>query len=195
MKFLIFLFFILSFQIQAAGFFRTGDVLLQPLNCYLCSMIEDEESSPYSHIGLVIVDENNQVKVIEAYKKVSIVSLAEFLSKTEVGQKTVVIRTREHLNQNNFTNQLLDYYFTTFHNRPYDPEFSLDDEKFYCSELVMKLLNPFLSVKIPTKNMHFIHNRSAWESYFRGKIPDGALGIAPADFLRSGLFLVIGSIE
>lgn len=195
MKFLMFLFFVLSWQVQAGEFFRTGDIILQPLNCYLCSMIEAEEASPYSHIGLVVVDGNNQVKVVEAYKKVTIVTLSEFLAKTEVGQKSLVLRSREHFSQENFTTLLLDYYFTTFHDRPYDAEFSLDNEKLYCSELVMKLLNPFLSVKIPTKKMHFDHNRSAWESYFRGKIPDGAMGIAPADFLRSGLFFQVGFIQ
>ena len=195
MKFLTFLFLVISSSASAKAFFHTGDVILQPLDCYLCSMIEAEESTPYSHIGLVVVDRDNQIRVIESYKKVAIVSLGEFLSKTEVGQKPLVIRTYETFNQKNFTHELLNFYYTKFDALPYDPEFSMDDEKLYCSELVMKILNPFLSVKIPTKKMHFDHNRSAWESYFRGKVPDGAPGIAPADFLRSGLFYVVGEIN
>lgn len=170
-------------SLTAQAGYRSGDVLLQPLHCYLCSMIEAEENSIYSHVGVVVID-NGEVKVVEAYKSVNIVSLEEFLSKTEPGQKVLHLRSVQSLDKAN----LLDYYFASFHGLPYDPQFSLDDEKIYCSELVLKLLNPFLSVKIPTKKMHFNQNRSAWESYFRGKIPDGKLGIAPADFLRSELF-------
>lgn len=155
-------------------------------------MIESEEESIFSHIGLVVV-ENHEIKVIESYKKVSIVSLEEFLAKTQKDQKVLLLRSFE--SEAILSRKLLNYYFTSFHNKPYDPQFSMDDEKLYCSELVMKLLNRFLSVKIPTKKMHFNHNRSAWESYFRGNVPDGEDGIGPADFLRSELFFTVSVLQ
>lgn len=45
---------------------QTGDILLQPLYCRLCELIESEEQSIYSHMGLVIQRES-ETFVLESF--------------------------------------------------------------------------------------------------------------------------------
>ena len=66
MKNLLFLISILFSLEVFANEFQTGDILLQPLHCRLCDLIEEEEQSIYSHMGLVIVVES-QVMVLESF--------------------------------------------------------------------------------------------------------------------------------
>ena len=72
---------------------RVGDVLLQPLKCWACSLIEAEEETIYSHIGVVLAL-SPEIVVGEAFGKVRKLSLAAFNAKTEPGQKLTVIRFR-----------------------------------------------------------------------------------------------------
>src|SRR5690606_9179550 len=72
---------------------KNGDVLLQPLHCYLCNLIEAQTNSPYSHIGIVIQSEQ-KVYVLEAWQTVRLTPLDEFLAKTQKGQKVKVLRHR-----------------------------------------------------------------------------------------------------
>lgn len=176
---------------------QTGDVILQPLKCNLCSMIESETQSIYSHIGIVIETTPKKIMVAEAYTgKVRIVSLPEYLSKTEMGQFVQVRRLKEMQNLDTnkkeiFNKLLISLFIQKFLNKPYDHFFSMDEEKYYCSELVLKLLNPFLRNKIKTKPMSFYKNERFWENYFHHNVPNGLPGISPANFEKSKLFETI----
>ena len=44
---------------------KVGDVLLQPLSCWSCSLIEAQEKSIYSHMG-VVIENDPEVLVAEA---------------------------------------------------------------------------------------------------------------------------------
>lgn len=193
-KMFLFFIFLLSLSV-AANELKTGDVLVQPLDCYLCNLIEAEEESIYSHIGVVFV-KNKEIKVFESFGRVKEVDLKTFLAKTQKNQKVLWLRPNENINPDNDTDndQFYRTYLQDFDQKSYDAEFSWDNDSYYCSELVAKLLNEFLTVKIPTKKMHFDRNRMLWENHFHGNIPDGEEGIAPSDFLRSGLFKKISEI-
>jgi hypothetical protein len=192
---------ITTFLSFAQPSYQAGDVLLQPLDCYLCNLIEAEEDSIYSHVGVVIGDQNGLTLVAEAFgPTVRLVTLDQFLLKTQKSQTILALRPIEldHLSPEekySFSLKLIADYQQFWAEKPYDSEFSMDDEKIYCSELVLKLLNPFLSVKIPTKQMHFSKNRDVWERYFSQHLPDGEQGISPADFERSNLFVILSHIN
>jgi hypothetical protein len=189
--------FITSLLSFASPTLQTGDVLLQPLHCYLCDLIEAEEDSIYSHVGIVVFDQKDQILVAEAYgSMVRLVTLDQFLLKTQKSQSVLALRPKEVIQfseeeKNNFSLKLIADYQQFWAEVPYDSAFSMDDDKVYCSELVLKLLNPFLSVKIPTKKMHFDKNREHWLKYFSQHVPDGEQGISPADFERSNLFEIL----
>ena len=195
---------LLSLVAQAARTpdLRPGDVLLQPLKCWACSLIEAEEETIFSHIGVVLAVEP-QVLVGEAFGKVQKITLAEFNKKTEPGQKLLVIRFRNDRLANDiqqapqaFT-QLFD---DEFAGAKYDHDFRWNNfdeegrEKYYCSELVSKLFQAFVGVETPIKRMHFQMNRDSWMKYFQGNIPDNQWGNSPGDYHRSELFYEVGEL-
>lgn len=196
------LIFVMSLPSFALIHLRTGDIILQPLDCKLCSVIELEEGGPYSHIGLVIVDKEKNVFVVEAYGKVQATPIDEFLDKTEKGQASAVMRNIElevmYRNWperfNKFRTELIEK-FLKVEGAEYDSEFLWDNksedgrEKYYCSELVTKLLNPFLENQILPKKMHF--DRPEWTEYFKGVLPVGQPGISPMDFVKNIHFIDI----
>lgn len=191
---------LISLSTWAAPALRVGDLLLQPLNCWACNLIEAEENSIYSHLAVVVSE--RPYMVAEAFGPVKVVPIGQFLSKTENGQKVGVLRFKDRhvLEQFNYRRGEFKKHLATFEGKPFDKMFlwnNFDDrgnELYYCSEFVTKLLEPFLQIKLPLKRMHFNVNRSHWETYFGGKVPDGEWGNSPADFHRSSDFDFLGEL-
>jgi len=177
---------------------RPGDVLLISLQCPICQTIEAEEKGPYSHAGVVSIEADQKIKIMEAITDpITEVTLGKFLSRRREGTSVLVLRAKNtHISESS----LLKRFNEKFLNHHYDAEFLWDDrdslgEKYYCSELVAKLLLPYLPEPIPTKPMHYQTDRKAWIEFFNGaNPPDGKPGISPADLARSPLFEVIGQL-
>lgn len=190
-----FLFITISFLFHAnylqAFELQTGDVILQPLKCWSCRLIEDQEKSDFSHIG-IIIKEDTQIYVAEAYGKVRKVTLAKFLEKTHPDKKNKYLRLKvsEQLNRQNLSENI-----ENFLGNPYDAEFRWNNyeqgqEKIYCSELVYKVLAPLVSFyDLQPKVMLFDENPDYWDRFFRGDTPRGEYGISPEDFNQSSDFL------
>ncbi len=181
---------------------KVGDVLLQPLKCWACSLIEAEEETIYSHVGVVVAT-SPEVMVAEAFSKVRKLSLSEYNQKTEPGQKLMVLRFRRDDLVAEFQNSQSEFkklFETSFEGALYDHDFRWNNfdeqgnEKLYCSELVSKLFQAFVGVELPIKRMHFEKNRESWMTYFRGNIPDQQWGNSPGDFHRSELFYEVGEL-
>lgn len=179
---------------------KTGDVLLQSVPCYVCALIELEEGSPYSHVG-VVLREQNKVSVLESWSKVEKLSLATHLSYRKKNTRTLVLRPLDvwgrelKLNSEHVNN----VFKTKYLGLDYDPGFLWNNENnhgqmLYCSEFAAKFLNEFLPRPILPKPMHFNSYREDWKKYFHGTPPDGAPGISPSDFPKSRLFKVVGEI-
>ncbi len=172
---------------------RPGDVILQPMRCYLCRLIEMHEESSFSHMGVVVDVEGERVWVAEALGVVRLVELGEFLQKGGSTREHLWLRPRE---SGPFP---LLAAVKPWLGAPYDHEFRWNNvaadgrEKLYCSELVAKLLNLFLVDDLPTKTMDYSRHRTEWERYFRGQVPDGLPGNSPADFERSAQFDHLGN--
>ncbi len=64
---------------------KVGDILLQPRECWSCSLIEEQENSIYSHIGMVI-EVTPELKVIDALGTVKIQSFEAFDRGTQKDQ-------------------------------------------------------------------------------------------------------------
>jgi hypothetical protein len=181
---------------------KVGDVLLQPLKCWACTLIEAEEETIYSHVGVVLAT-SPEVIVAEAFSKVRKISLNEYNQKTEPGQKLMVLRFRRDDLVEEFQNSQTEFkklFETSFEGSQYDHDFRWNNfdeqgnEKLYCSELVSKLFQAFAGVELPIKRMHFEKNRESWMTYFRGNIPDQQWGNSPGDFHRSELFYEVGEL-
>ena len=174
---------------------KTGDILLQPLHCWTCSLIEAQERSIYSHMG-VYLKINDKDYVLEAFGKVQIISLADFLQKTQKDQDVLVKRFKNI----KFDRDLLIANAQAYTELEYDSDFIWDNydvngnEKLYCSELVYKLFDEFYE-GLPIKRMLYDINREHWIRYFRGDPPDGKWGNSPADFDKSDLLYPVGILK
>lgn len=199
---IIFLIKLASLGAQAAPALEVGDILLQPLNCWSCSLIEAEDDTQYSHMGLVLKD-GDTVKIAESFGTVKLTSPQDFIAKTEPGQRLLLIRmkdkkARDYLEQNKA--QLLELFHQNYENKQYDEAFLWDNidengvEKLYCSEFISKLLSTFLQIPFPIKQMHFQRNRQHWINYFKGNVPDGKWGNSPADFENSNMYMKVGEL-
>lgn len=196
MRKILFIFNILAATSTFAFPLKAGDILLQSNACYLCSMIEAEEHSPYSHLG-VLVNEHGTYQVLEAWGKVRKTSLNEFLQRRRLDSKVLVLRSKIMSRIPSAT--MLNHFELMFQGKSYDSNFlwsnfDANGEKYYCSEFVAKFMNEFLIDKIGTKPMHFDVNREFWIKYFHGNPPDGTPGLSPGDFERSPMFQHVGFI-
>lgn len=194
-------FLLFSVSTWASLDLKVGDILLQPLDCWSCTLIEDEEQTIYSHIGIVVAV--NPVMVAEARGNVRMLPLSEFNSITEKGQRISVRRFKNSKivhELNSRSSDFLALFENEFNGLKYDKAFLWDNfdengqQKLYCSEMVAKLLQAFLGIDPIVKRMHFSRNREKWERYFKGEVPVGKWGNAPADFERSDWFYELGEL-
>ncbi len=191
----------LSLEAHSQVDLKVGDILLQPLDCWSCSLIEAEEGSIYSHIGIVVAVD--PVMVAEARGKVKLVSLEAFDSTTQKNQNISVLRFQNpnavaELQRN--SNMFLQLFRTEFEGLAYDHDFLWDNfdqngnQKLYCSEMISKLLQAFMGFEPIVKRMHFNKNVAEWERYFQGQIPRGKWGNSPASFEKSDHFYTVGEL-
>ena len=161
---------------------EVGDVLMQNLHCRLCSLIEAQTHSQFSHIGIVL--SLNPLLIGEAFQKVRATSFEEFRSKSQKGSKILVLR---HIYSKHFRN-LEFFYRKYFHNLLYDSSFLWDNKKIYCSELIWKLLKTQTHYLPKPRPMMYDENYEQWKKYFKGNVPIGEIGVSPAQFERSPYF-------
>ncbi len=203
MKKLLFIlvFFLIPLRGYSEGVLRVGDILLQPLDCWSCSLIEAEEETIYSHVGVVI--SVNPLMVAEALGSVRVLPFEVFRSRNQSGQALKILRYFDFSIQSKLIasrDEFIKIFYEKFYGKKYDHDFLWDNvdesgqEKIYCSELLTKLFEAFGLESVPVKRMHFDMNPLEWEKYFKGKVPRGEWGNSPGDFERSDLFYVVGEI-
>ncbi|RYZ65920.1 MAG: hypothetical protein EOP09_13510 [Proteobacteria bacterium] len=168
---------------------ETGDVLLMSIPCYVCSLIELEEGTPYSH-SAVVVREQSSWSVYEAWGVVKKTPLAEFLSRRRKNTAVAVLRP-VFSNDPSSSARMMQLFEQKFKGLGFDESYQWDNrdsagrETYYCSEFVAKFLNPFLLSPIEPKPMHYLKYRAEWTRYFEGSPPDGKPGLSPGDLLRA----------
>ena len=200
--FLLTLGLLFSLTSQAAVEVKIGDILLQPTDCWSCSLIEEEHDTIYSHLGIV-VQVKPEILVAESLGKVRAVPLKEFDSKTQKDQQLLVLRFNNNELINHFEahkTQLMSLFQSEFESKPYDKEFLWNNfdgsgvEKLYCSEFIAKFLQAFAGIEPKVRKMHFTKNREMWARYFHGNIPDGKWGNAPSDYHDLEMFHEVGEL-
>ena len=185
-------------MVRAQAFtLKSGDIILQSIPCTLCKAIEDEENSPYSHMG-VLINDQGKWNVLEAWSKVQETPLHIFLNRRRKETRSLILRSASLKRFHLFSSKkLIQRFKNNYEGKNYDSEFLWDNrdqrgEKYYCSEFVAKFLEANLPNSIPTKAMHYTQHREFWLKYFHGNPPDGLPGLSPGDFERSPLFKKVG---
>jgi len=177
---------------------QEGDILFQDLDCGpLCESIESVtlgiNNRSFSHCGMVI-NQNDSLFVIEAISDgVVLTPLQTFLARSndtvEVNNVLVgrVIDPTLISDAKNFTMGLIG--------STYDEVFTLNDDKYYCSELLYEGFkhannnSSFFKLNVMTfKDPSTGRTFPSWIAYYEDldqPIPEGKMGINPGAISRS----------
>ncbi|QDO92491.1 hypothetical protein FNB79_00300 [Formosa sediminum] len=174
---------------------KEGDLLFQDVDCGpFCDAIEavteGYNNYNFSHVGLVMQDTNGDLKVMEAVSQgVILTPIDSFLSRSsDIHHRPKVIVGRLKSEFTHLIPETIAFIHSKM-NAKYDPYFDIDNDKYYCSELI------HLAFKAANKNqpifnetpMTFIapdtqNTYAIWETYFKElnyTIPEGQPGLNP----------------
>ena len=170
---------------------QEGDLLFQDLDSSsLCDGIEKVtqgyNNMNFSHIGIV-TEINNANYVLEAFNGVDTIKLEQFLSRSETEKsktKVVVGRVKEKYRE--LIPKAINYGINLI-GLKYDEEFKINNNKFYCSELIYEIFLIANDNKIffDLEPMTFKTDGKTlpiWINYFDSlniPIPENQLGINP----------------
>lgn len=186
---------------------REGDLLFQDLDCgSICDAIEKvttgHRGANFSHVGIVAKDNTNNLVIIEALSNgVQVTQLQDFLDRSFDAKhrpKVVVGRLKpifSYLIPSTVKEAL------TLKGKPYDKEFVINNEAYYCSELIYEIFlrangnRPIFTLQPMTfKDLDTGATLPTWEKYFSElsiSIPEGQLGINPGGISRSPVLTII----
>jgi len=189
------------------GDLRDGDVIFQEWNCgEACSAISGVTRSAYgrsfTHCGLFYRDSVGTMRVLEAVGRgVVATEVQDFLSRTGEWSKGRVLVGRPNENHG-FLQKVLSFALDQV-GQPYDEVFALDNQRWYCSELIdaafakatAKEATYFGLRPMTFKNPGSTKVLPYWQHYFDSlgvPVPEGAPGINPGSLslskkLRHGL--------
>jgi hypothetical protein len=112
---------------------QSGDVVLQASTSERSALIRKASRSPYSHVGIVEVAKDG-VFVLEAVQPVSRTPLEKWAARGEGGWVTVLRPKKLDAATRNRVVAAAKKEL----GKPYDARYRWDDERLYCSELVVK---------------------------------------------------------
>lgn len=184
-----------TFQLQE------GDLLFQDSDCgEFCDAIEAVTEGvngwEFSHVGLVMKDDNGELKIMEAISAgVVLTPLDTFLNRSfdkENQPKVVVGRLKSEYET--FVPKAIDFIHSKM-DAKYDYYFNIENDSFYCSELIHLAFQsandnqpifetPKMTFKAPNTDSTF----AIWQTYFEEMnypIPEGEIGLNPGSMSRS----------
>lgn len=129
---------------HAAAALRDGDIIFHTSRSAQSAAIQRATHSPYSHVGIVI-HRDGKPYVFEAIATVRYTPLADWIARGD-GGRYVVKRLAAGLTAEQAAR--LRAAARQFEGRPYDLYFEWSDERIYCSELVWKMYQQALNVRL-----------------------------------------------
>lgn len=178
-------------------FLKPGDLLFQDLDCGpLCDAIESVtqgyQGANFSHVGMVTEVRNDSIWVFEAIGGfVKETKLEDFLARSKDQKGRPKVMVGRIMDQTIVKNAVKEV--KKFSGKPYDDVFDIDNDSYYCSELlyfsflegnqsIFKLYP--MTFKSPTTHKY----DPAWISYYDhlgAEIPEGKPGLNPGGISRS----------
>lgn len=128
--------------------FENGDIIFQTSRSSQSQAIQQATHSRYSHMG-IIFREGRAYYVYEAVQPVKITPLSEWIRRGEQGHY-VVKRLKDTAPLTPAGLAALKKSARKYLNRDYDGYFGWSDDKIYCSELVWKVYDEALGIKLAT---------------------------------------------
>ncbi|MHC4265872.1 MAG: YiiX/YebB-like N1pC/P60 family cysteine hydrolase [Planctomycetota bacterium] len=186
---------------------KEGDLLFQDLDCGpLCDAIEmvttGYQSSNFSHVGILARNDAGNLVVIEAVSSgVEKTDLEDFLNRScnQRGRPKVMVgrlkKPYKHLIPLAIENGV------ALKGKPYDKVFALDNDAYYCSELIYQIFleansnTPLFTLEPMTfKDPETGKILNEWEDYFsrlETPVPEGHEGINPGSISRSPVLDIV----
>jgi len=169
---------------------QEGDLLFQDLDSSpLCDAIElvtpGYKDANFSHIGLVVLD-NDTLKILEAIPpKVVLTPIANFLNRSydKFKKPKIIVGRLKEENQHSVKEAIM--FAKKQIGVAYDKVFLMNNNSYYCSELIFKAFEKYSIFKL--KPMTFLHPETndtltVWKNYYSKlgiKIPQNEPGINP----------------
>ncbi len=128
----------------AAQPWHEGDIIFHTSRSAQSVAIQRATHSPYSHVGVIIFREGKPY-VFEAISTVQYTPLSKWTARGE-GGRFVVKRLKRALTETEKSK--LRTAARVYEGKPYDLYFEWSDQRIYCSELVWKIYERALGVKL-----------------------------------------------
>lgn len=182
---------LLFFNFSEPANYKDGDIIFQATSGDRGKAIQLATKSKYNHCG-VLFNENGKWIVYEAVQPVKKTALSAFNSR---GQGTVMRLKNTALKAEDI--EKLKTVFKGYEHKNYDDAFNWSDDRIYCSELVYKLYNNGLTIKLcePRKLRDFdLSNplvKAQLNLQYGNNIPLEEPMVAPGDISESALLEVV----
>lgn len=126
---------------------QEGDIIFHTSSSVQSLAIQQATGSRYSHMGIILLRDGKPY-VFEAAATVKYTPLTSWIDRGE--KKQFVVKRLRNAGQIITPSALLKLHqqAKNFADEPYDARFSWSDEKLYCSELVWKIYDRALGIKI-----------------------------------------------
>ncbi len=185
---------------------QTGDLIFQEsctgsMGSAIKEVTTSVEEYQFTHVGIVYIDENDSIFVIEATQpRVAKTPLLEYLypeDEKDCPPVSVVGRLKPEY-QHCVPKAIEEGLSLT--GKEYDNGFVLGDDKYYCSELIYEILlkangKPVFPLNVMTfKSPETDQISPGWVEHFKKynlPIPEGELGINPGAMSRSDVIEII----
>ena len=184
-----------------------GDLLFQDLDCgEMCDAIEKVttgyKSANFSHVGIASKNADGAIVVIEAVSTgVKVTDLQAFLNRSsdDAGKPKVVVGRLKKRYRNLIAPAIEAS--LALKGKPYDKVFAIDNDAYYCSELVYEAFskanggNPVFKLKPMTFNDPDTEELfSVWKDYYadlNAPVPQGRPGLNPGGISRSAALNIV----
>ena len=185
---------------------QTGDLIFQEsctgsMGSAIKEVTTSVEEYQFTHVGIVYIDENDSIFVIEATQpKVAKTPLLEYLypeDEKDCPPVSVVGRLKPEYQY--CVPKAIEEGLSLI-GKEYDNGFVLGDDKYYCSELIYEILlkangKPVFPLNVMTfKSPETDQISPGWVEHFKKYnllIPEGELGINPGAMSRSDVIEII----
>lgn len=181
------------FAFKQSSKYQNGDIVFQATSGPRGLAIQLATHSQYNHCG-VLFYENNEWTVYEAVQPVGKISLEDFNAR---GKATFMrLKNSKDILTTEAIQKLKDA-FKKYNHKDYDMAFNWSDKEIYCSELVYKLYESALAIKLckPRKLKDFdLTNKLVKEQLkltYGNQIPLDEPMVAPSDIANSDLLELV----
>ncbi len=128
--------------------YKAGDIVFQESNSMQCQAVKAATGSQWSHCG-IILPHNGKLQVLEAVQPVQWESIKNWKARSQGG----VMKVKRLIEDSVLTEKVIDSmvkFGQQLVGKNYDIYFNWSDEEWYCSELVWKIYDDALKLKIGT---------------------------------------------